>query len=64
MDELIRLQGYLALLPDLPPLEDDKIQKVAKWPNVAETIYKSILTELDEGKFLKLLESPLNNTQV
>ena len=66
MDELTltRLQENLDSLPDLPPVESDNFPKSVKWPIVAETIYRSIVRELDNGKFLKLLESPLNNTHV
>ena len=66
MDELTltRLQENLDSLPDLPPVESDNFPKSVKWPIVAETIYRSLVSELDDGKFLKLLESPFNNTQV
>ena len=66
MDELTltRLQENLDSLPDLPPVERDNFPKSVKWPTVAETIYRSLVSELDDGKFLKLLESPFNNTQV
>ena len=42
MGQLTRLQEYVDLLPNLPPVEFDKIQKSVIGPIVAETIYKSL----------------------
>ena len=42
MDLLTRLQEYVDLLPNLSPVEMDKIQKRVKRHIVAETIYKSL----------------------
>ena len=58
MDLLTRLQEYVDLLPDLSPVEMDKIQKRVKRHIVAETIFKRLLSELDEGKFLKRNMAP------